>query len=94
VLAVAAVAGQRFDFTLLQHLTQRDETALLGLIKELMAHRLVVEESADRFAFRHALTREAVYAIIAGLAELVFAVRLQRLRRGVSQTVSQLTHSA
>jgi uncharacterized membrane protein HdeD (DUF308 family) len=35
-----------------------------------------------------------LYAIVAGLAELVFAVRLLRLRRGVSQTVSHLTHSA
>jgi DNA-binding CsgD family transcriptional regulator/anti-sigma regulatory factor (Ser/Thr protein kinase) len=34
----------------------------LALVKELIAAQLVVEESAERFAFRHALTREAIYA--------------------------------
>src|SRR6185312_5591002 len=32
------------------------------LLKELIAAQLVVEQSAERFAFRHALTRQAVYA--------------------------------
>ena len=35
---------------------------LLELIKSLIAAQLVVEESAEMFAFRHALTREALYA--------------------------------
>jgi ATP/maltotriose-dependent transcriptional regulator MalT len=34
----------------------------LPLIKELIAAQLLVEESAERFAFRHALTRQAVSA--------------------------------
>ena len=62
VASVAAVAGRRFDFTLLARLTDCDETGLLPLVKELIAAQLVVEESVDRFAFRHALTREAIYA--------------------------------
>jgi DNA-binding CsgD family transcriptional regulator len=62
VLRLAAIAGRRFDFALLQQLTQYDEQQLLTLMKELMAAQLVVEESEERFAFRHALTREAVYA--------------------------------
>jgi DNA-binding CsgD family transcriptional regulator/tetratricopeptide (TPR) repeat protein len=62
VASVAAVAGRRFDFELLQTLTSHDEKELLSLVKELIAAQLVVEESADRFAFRHALTREAIYA--------------------------------
>jgi DNA-binding CsgD family transcriptional regulator/tetratricopeptide (TPR) repeat protein len=60
VASVAAVAGRRFDFSLLQLLTQQDETELLSLVKELVEAQLVVEESADRFAFRHALTRESI----------------------------------
>jgi DNA-binding NarL/FixJ family response regulator len=59
---MAAIAGRRFDFDLLQSLTQHDEVELLALVKELIAAQLVVEESAERFAFRHALTREAIYA--------------------------------
>jgi DNA-binding NarL/FixJ family response regulator len=62
VASMAAIAGRRFDFDLLQSLTQHNEGELLGLVKELIAAQLVVEESAERFAFRHALTREAIYA--------------------------------
>ena len=62
VASMAAIAGRRFDFDLLQSLTSHDEHALLALVKELIAAQLVVEESAERFAFRHALTREAIYA--------------------------------
>jgi len=61
LLELAAVAGRRFDFGLLQELTKMDDQELLPLIKELVAAQLVVEESADQFSFRHALTREAVY---------------------------------
>ncbi len=60
-MRLAAVAGRRFDFELLQRLTDSSESALLGHLKELIAAQLIVEESADHFVFRHALTREAVY---------------------------------
>jgi DNA-binding CsgD family transcriptional regulator/tetratricopeptide (TPR) repeat protein len=60
VLTTAAVAGQRFDFSLLADLGGHDEDGLLTLIKELIAAQFVVEESADRFSFRHALIRQAV----------------------------------
>jgi predicted ATPase/DNA-binding CsgD family transcriptional regulator len=62
ILTLAAVAGSRFDFILLQQLTHHDEQQLLILMKELIAAQLVVEETAEHFAFRHALTRQAVYA--------------------------------
>lgn len=59
VLTTAAVAGRRSDFALLQQLTDLDEAALIAALKELIAAQLLVEESADRFAFRHALIQEA-----------------------------------
>ncbi len=62
VLVLAAVAGRHFDFALLRELTGHAEEELVQLIKEALGAQLVVEESADRFAFRHALTREALYA--------------------------------
>ncbi len=62
LLVLAAVAGRRFDFALLQELTQMREEVLLERLKEGIAARLIGEESANEFAFRHALTREAVYA--------------------------------
>jgi len=61
-LELAAVAGRRFDFELLQRLLECDERELLELIKELIRAQLVVEQSAEQFAFRHALTQQAVYS--------------------------------
>lgn len=64
VLHLAAVAGRSFDFAILQALTGRDERDLLELFRELVAAQLVVVESAERFTFRHALTRQAIYATL------------------------------
>jgi tetratricopeptide (TPR) repeat protein len=66
VLEVACVIGQRFDFGLLQESAGCTETELLQQLKLLMASRLVIEASTEQFAFRHALTREAVYARLLG----------------------------
>jgi DNA-binding CsgD family transcriptional regulator len=77
LLAFAAVVGQRFEFALLQHLTGCDEATLLDLLKELIAAQLVVEQSAERFAFRHALTRQAVYSEL-----------LERERRTMHRTIA------
>src|SRR5262249_39374842 len=57
----AAVAGRRFDFATLRDLTNEVETLLLQHLRELVEAQLIVEESAERFAFRHALVRQAVY---------------------------------
>jgi DNA-binding CsgD family transcriptional regulator len=78
VLQLAAVAGRRFDFALLQEITCYDEASLVELMKEAIAAQLVVEESAEQFAFRHALTRQAI------AAEL-----LARERRGMHATIAQ-----
>jgi DNA-binding CsgD family transcriptional regulator len=61
VLNLAAVAGRHVDFALLQALTRQDELRLLRLLKELILSQLLVEESVEQFAFRHALTRQTVY---------------------------------
>jgi DNA-binding CsgD family transcriptional regulator len=63
-LALASVLGRRFDFRLLQQLLAVEEADLMTMLKELIAAQLVVEETADRFAFRHALTREAIYSTL------------------------------
>ena len=83
VASTAAVAGRRFDFELLRELTNHDERTLLAHVKELIAAQLVVEESADRFAFRHALTREAIYAELLGRERVA-------LHRQVEATLARL----
>jgi DNA-binding CsgD family transcriptional regulator/tetratricopeptide (TPR) repeat protein len=64
VVTLAAVAGQRFDFAVLQQVMHCDEHQLLQMIKELMAIQFVVEISEDKFAFRHALTQQAIYTVL------------------------------
>jgi DNA-binding CsgD family transcriptional regulator len=83
VATLAAVAGRRFDFALLQRITQSDEPELLRLMKELIAAQLVVEESEEQFAFRHALTREAIYR------QLLLRER-KALHRMIAETIEQL----
>ncbi len=78
VLALAAVAGQRFDFGLLQAVTGLAERELLAPVKELIAAQLVMEASAEQLAFRHALTRQAVYSRL-----------LARERRALHRTIGE-----
>ena len=78
VVQLAAVAGRRLDFALLKEITQDDEASLLEVMKELMAAQLVVEESAEQFSFRHALTRQAIVGKL-----------LARERRAMHGTIAQ-----
>jgi DNA-binding NarL/FixJ family response regulator len=82
-LDLAAVAGRRFDFTLLQAVTGREEDALLRDMKDLISARLVVEESAETFAFRHALIREAVYGGLLARERVV-------LHRRIGEAIEEL----
>lgn len=83
LLDFAAVAGRRFDFALLQQLMQRHESELLPLFKELITAQLVVEEAEDIFAFRHALTRQAVYVDLLARERKV-------LHRSIAETMELL----
>ena len=81
-LTLAAVAGRRFDLAILQQVMQIEESHLLGCMKELVAAQLVSEEAPDQFSFRHALTRQAVYA------ELLTGER-RTLHRAIAETIEQ-----
>ncbi len=87
MLAVAAVAGRRFDFGILEAVLQCSEAELLGWLKEVIAAHLVVEETADQFAFRHALTRQAIYLQLLGRERKVLhqkiADAMERIYAGV-----------
>ncbi len=87
VVILAAVAGRRFDFALLQRITHSEEQELLALMKELIVEQLVVEASEEQFAFRHALTREAIYR------RLLLRER-KALHRTIAETMEQLFASA
>ncbi len=82
VLTLAAVAGRRFDLTILRQVMHADESHMLVLMKELVAAQFVTEEAADQFSFRHALTRQAVYS------ELLAGER-RTLHRTIAETIEQ-----
>lgn len=82
-LTIAAVLGRRFNFRLLQELLETDEEDLMSRLKKLVSAQLIVEEAADLFAFRHALTREAAYST------LLLRER-QTLHRLVGETMERL----
>ncbi len=86
VLSVASAAGRRFDFALLQQVTGYGEAELVHLIKELIAAQFVAEVSAERFAFRHALTQQAIYAQL-------LARERTRLHQQIAETIEYLYSS-
>ncbi len=86
VLSFAAVIGERFDFRLLQRVTGHDDLSLLRMLKEMLAAQLVVEQSADQFEFRHALTREAVIAMLMQREQMA-------MHRAVGEAVEQWVDS-
>jgi DNA-binding CsgD family transcriptional regulator len=86
VLTLATVAGRHFDFVLLQQLTQYDELQLITIMKELVSAQLVIEvsEEAELFAFRHALTRQAIYTQL-------LARERTLLHRTIAETMEQFS---
>jgi predicted ATPase/DNA-binding CsgD family transcriptional regulator len=62
LLRLAAVAGIVTGHRLLAAASGLDDDTMLAAVRELAtSHLLVADRAADGFAFRHALTREAVY---------------------------------
>ena len=80
---LASVMGRRFDFRLLRELLHVQEADLMAMLKKLIAAQLVMEETADRFAFRHALTRRAIY-------NTLLLRERQTLHRQVGEAMEQL----
>lgn len=81
VLLQASVVGHRFDLDLLAEVSQLAEATVLSAIREGIDAQLILTEDdkgEERYAFRHALTREALRAQL-----------LQRERRGVHTRVGR-----
>jgi DNA-binding CsgD family transcriptional regulator len=82
VVQIAAVIGQSFDFELLRTVTGLSDATLVDALRSAIDAQLVVGQpdrpGLDRYAFRHALTRDAV---LAGL--------LQRERRLLHRSIGE-----
>src|SRR5579859_4431994 len=87
LVTLAAVAGRRFNVTLLQEMMRCDEGYFLALLKEVVTAQLVVEEGIDQFAFRHALTQQAISA------ELLLRER-QGLHRSLVEVLERLSNDS
>jgi DNA-binding NarL/FixJ family response regulator/tetratricopeptide (TPR) repeat protein len=66
VVDAAAVLGQRISFDLLAAVAGTGEDELIDVLRQVVAAGLLVEMETDVFAFRHALTREAVIGQLLG----------------------------
>ncbi|WP_406333027.1 AAA family ATPase [Streptomyces sp. NBC_00203] len=62
VLRTAAVAGRRVEHGLLRDAVQLPEDELESALREAVGRQLLVPDEDAAYSFRHALTREAVYA--------------------------------
>jgi hypothetical protein len=66
VVDAAAILGRRISFDLLAAVTGSGEDELIAILRHLVAGNVMVEEEPDVFAFRHALTREAIAGRLLG----------------------------
>jgi DNA-binding CsgD family transcriptional regulator len=66
VVDAAAILGRRISFDLLAAVTGSGEDELIAILRQLVAENVMVEEEPDLFAFRHALTREAIAGRLLG----------------------------
>jgi DNA-binding CsgD family transcriptional regulator len=66
VVDAAAILGRRIPFDLLAAVTGSGEDELIAILRHLVAGNVMVEEEPDAFAFRHALTREAIAGRLLG----------------------------
>ena len=82
-LRVAAVAGAEFELGVVQAAGELSEDALLGAVEEAVAARLVIEVSATRFRFAHALVRATLY-------ESLTAARQVALHRRTAEAIEAI----
>lgn len=92
----AAVLGTRVPFDLLSAVSGLDEPALIGVLRGLVARGVLVESEPDVFAFRHALTREAVAGqLLARERRRLHEVALDTLlASGSDDVVALATHAS
>ncbi|MGW3412349.1 helix-turn-helix transcriptional regulator [Streptomyces sp. NPDC000888] len=87
VLRTAAVAGRRVEHDLLRDAVQLPEDELESALREAVGRQLLVPGEDATYSFRHALTREAVYA------DLLPGERV-RLHRTFAKLLAGQGHSA
>jgi class 3 adenylate cyclase len=96
-LRVAAVVGPEFELGVVQAAGDLSEEALLDAVEEAAAARLLIEVSATRFRFAHALIRATVYESTTAARKVAFhrkaAEAIERIHAGaLDDYVPTLAH--
>ncbi|MBL1084677.1 AAA family ATPase [Streptomyces actinomycinicus] len=97
VLRTAAVAGRRVEHELLREAAGLPEDTLEAALREAVGHQLLTPGGAGTYAFRHALTREAVYAdLLPGERSRLHGAyaRLLAARGRAAETAAERAHHA
>jgi len=81
-LALAAIAGPEFDLATIEACSSLPPERLLDLVEALCRQRFLFELDAERFAFAHALVRDAVLATIG-------PTRRQRLHKRLADALAR-----
>ncbi|MFE5028847.1 helix-turn-helix transcriptional regulator [Streptomyces sp. NPDC056656] len=97
VLRTAAVAGRRVEHDLLRGAVRLPQEELESALREAAGHQLLVTDDDATYSFRHALTREAVYADLLPGERVrlhgVFAALLAGESRSTSSAAERAHHS-
>ena len=86
-LRIAAVVGPEFEFAVVQAAGDLAEETLLAAVEESVGARVVIEVSATRFRFAHALVRATLY-------ESLTASRQVTLHRRTAEAIETVHASA
>jgi DNA-binding CsgD family transcriptional regulator/tetratricopeptide (TPR) repeat protein len=95
VLSTAALLGSRVPFDLLRAVVDVSEDELIDALHVLVDRGLLTEADTDMFAFRHALTREAVASRLLGREQRrIHQAALEILEDQGSDDILALAHRA
>jgi DNA-binding CsgD family transcriptional regulator len=92
VLRAAAVAGGGADDDLVRAASGLPDDAYEEAVREAAGHQLLAPDGPDRYKFRHALLREAVYADLMPGERTRLHARLASLLAGVPGAAAELAH--
>ncbi|MBO1336340.1 helix-turn-helix transcriptional regulator [Streptomyces sp. VRA16 Mangrove soil] len=92
VLRTAAVAGRSVGHELLRDAVQLPDEQLESALREAVGHQLLVPGDAATYSFRHALTREAVYADLLPGERVRLHGLFAALLKGESRSAAERAH--
>ena len=91
-LAIGATTGREFDLGVVQGVLDSSAEAVIAALEEAIDAGLVVEvaESVDRFAFSHALARDAIYGRLSRTRRLRLHLRVADALEAADASVVEL----